>query len=99
MTHKVLIDYNRKGWAERNESVIKKDYTEICYVGVDPNPPRYSTDSNIAAFCETHNCDLITGDKRAYANFLENSHVKAVQISLYGHDEDANQQIYLIKIL
>jgi len=29
LTHKVLIDYNRRGWAEEKESVIRKDYPEI----------------------------------------------------------------------
>lgn len=99
MTHKVLIDYNRRGWADQNWSVIKKDYLEIQNVGTDPNPRADSSDQSIASFCEENNCDLITGDKRAYANFLENDHVKAVQISLYGFDEQAEQQVYLVKIL
>ena len=81
-----MIDYNRIGWSEKNESVIKKDYPEIHHVGVDPNPSADSSDEDIAVFCEEHNYDLITGDKRAYADLLKNNHVKAVQISLYGFD-------------
>ena len=99
MTHKILIDYNRRGWAEEKESKIKNDYPEILYVGVEPNPPGNSSDLEIASFCEKNNCDLLTGDKRAYASLLINDHVKAVQISKYDMDETAEQQVYLVKIL
>jgi len=99
MTHKVLIDYNRRGWAEERDSKIKEDYPEILHVGVDPNPKPESSDENIATFCEENNCDLLTSDKRAYAALLKNNHVKAVQISKYDLDETAKQQVYLVKIL
>jgi len=99
LTHKVLIDYNRLGWAEDKESKIKNDYQDILHVGVDPNPPPESSDLEIASFCEENNCDLLTGDKRAYAYLLQNEHVKAVQISKYDMDETAKQQVYLVKIL
>jgi len=39
MTHKVLIDYNRRGWAEEMDTKIRNDYQEILKVGVEPNPP------------------------------------------------------------
>lgn len=99
MTHKILIDYNRRGWAEEKESKIKNDYPEILQVGVDPNPSADSSDLEIASFCEKNNCDLLTGDKRAYASLLQNEYVKAVQISKYDMDETAKQQVYLVKIL
>jgi len=99
MTHKVLIDYNRLGWAEEKISKISKDYPEILHVGVEPNPSADDSDSKIASFCEKNNCDLLTGDKRAYASLLKNQHVKAVQISKYDVDEHAEQQVYLVKIL
>jgi len=99
MTHKVLIDYNRLGWAEEKEHVIRKHYPEILHVGVAPNPDAESSDLEIASFCEENNCDLLTGDKRAYASLLQNEHVKAVQISKYDMDEKAGQQVYLVKIL
>jgi len=99
LTHKILIDYNRRGWAEENESKIKNDYPEILQVGVPPNPPADSSDLELASFCEENNCDLLTGDKRAYASLLKNEYVKAVQISKYDMDETAKQQVYLVKIL
>ena len=99
MTHRILIDYNRRGWAEEKESKIKNDYPEILHVGVEPNPLANSSDLEIALFCEKNNCDLLTGDKRAYASLLQNEHVQAVQISKYDMDETAKQQVYLVKIL
>jgi len=99
LTHIVLADYNRRGWAEENETRIRKDYPKILHVGVDSNPPPDSSDEIIAEFCEKNNCDLLTSDKRAYAALLKNDHVKAVQISKYDWDDKAGQQVYLIKIL
>ena len=99
MTHKVLIDYNRRGWAEEMDTKISNDYQEILKVGVESNPPPESLDEVIGTYCEENNCDLLTSDKRAYAALLKNNHVKAVQISKYDWDETAKQQVYLIKIL
>lgn len=99
LAHRVLIDYNRRGWADENEEKIKKDYEEILRVGVEPNPTPDSSDEVIASFCEEKNCDLLTGDKRAYTKLLTNKRVKAVQISRYAFDTKANQQVYLVKIL
>jgi len=99
LTHKVLVDYNRRGWAEENDTKIRNDYQEILKVGVEPNPPPDSPDEILASFCEENNCDLLTSDKRAYTKLLSNNHVNAVQISKYDFDTTANQQVYLIKIL
>jgi len=99
MTHKVLIDYNRRGWAEERDSKFKNEYKEILKVGVEPNPPPDSPDEIIATYCEENNCDLLTSDQRAYTKLLTNDNVKAVQISKYDWDETAKQQVYLIKIL
>ena len=68
-------------------------------MGIDQNPSADATDLELASFCEKNNCDLLTGDKRAYASLLQNEHVKAVQISKYDMDETAKQQVYLVKIL
>lgn len=78
MTHKVLIDYDVKGWAEENQTRIRTDYEEILKIGEEPNPPMNSGDETIASFCEEKNCDLLTGDKRAYTELLKNNRVKAV---------------------
>jgi len=88
-----------RGWGDDSESRIHKDYEEILRVGIDPNPKQESTDERIAAFCEENNCDLLTGDKRAYAKLLMNSRVKAVQISEYDWDNAGKKQVYLVKIL
>lgn len=99
MTHKILIDYDVRGWADDNEAKIKDEYEEIIKVGLEPNPPQESSDEKIAAFCEDNNCDLLTGDKRAYTKLLTNNRVKAVQISRFDWDKSGNKQVYLIKIL
>ena len=99
MTHKVLIDYNKIGWANENKDAIGRDYSEILRAGDGSNPGQDAGDDEIASFCEENCCDLLTGDKRAYGSFLRNSHVKAVQISEYNLDETAKQQVYLVKIL
>ena len=54
----VLIDYQLKGWALRNESRIKENYSEIRYVGETPNPDASSSDSVLASFCKTNGCDM-----------------------------------------
>jgi len=99
MTHKILIDYDMRGWADENETKIHTDYEEILRVGIDPNPKQDSSDEIIAAFCEENNCDLLTGDQRAYTKLLMNTRVKAVQISKYDFYTPSEKQVYLVKIL
>ena len=99
MTRKVLIDSNKLGWAKKSEVQIGKDYPEILYVGDEGSPGQNAEDVEIAAFCKENSCDLLTGDQRAYTKLLQQPHVKAVQISKYAHDDDARQQVYLIKTL
>jgi len=98
MTHEVLIDYDVIGWANENKSKILQNYEEIQLVGEEPNPPEGSPDEVIADYCEEHNYDLLTGDKRAYTQLLMNKRVKAVQISKFDTYKE-NKQIYLVKIL
>jgi len=99
MTHKVLIDYDMRGWADENETKIHTDYEEILRVGIDPNPKQDSSDEIIAVFCEENNCDLLTGDQRAYTKLLMNPRVKAVQISKYDFYTSGEKQVYLVKVL
>jgi len=99
MTHKVLIDYDERGWADKKNDKIKKEYEEILRVGEDPNPKMGASDEEIATFCEENNCDLLTADKKAYTDMLKNHRVKAVQISRYDWDDSGNKQVYLIQIL
>jgi hypothetical protein len=99
MTHKVLIDYDERGWADKKNEKIRKDYEEIKRVGEEPNPKMGASDEEIAIFCEENNCDLLTADKKAYTDMLKNKRVKAVQISKYDWDDSGNKWVYLIKIL
>ena len=99
MAHRVLIDYNRIGWADKNRDTIGRDYPEILRVGDGSNPWHDADDGEIASFCEENGCDLLTGDKQVHGSFLRNPHVGAVQISEYGLDEAAKQRVYLIKIV
>ena len=99
MTHKVLIDYDMRGWADENETKIHTDYEEIQRVGIEPNPPQDSPDEIIASFCEENNYDLLTGDQRFYTRLLINPRVKAVQISKYDYYSSGEKQVYLVKIL
>jgi len=59
MTYKVLIDYDMRGWADENETKITNDYAETLRVGIEPNPPKESSDETIASFCEENNCDQL----------------------------------------
>ena len=89
----VLVDYQIKGWAQRNERKIRDAYSGILYVGDPGNPPAGGSDSALASFCAERGCDLLTGDKRAYAPWLEQG-VKEVRISLFSVD---GQLVYLVR--
>ena len=99
MAHKILIDYNKKGWARDNESRIRENYSEIHYVDEMPGLSAASPDPEIALFCITNSYDLLTSDKRAYASLLQNRSVNTIQISVYDTDENSGQQVYLVKTL
>lgn len=89
----VLVDYQIKGWAQRNKEKIGKAYSDIRYVGDPRNPPAGGSDSALASFCAERGCDLLTGDKRAYAPWLEQG-AKEVRISLFSAD---GQLVYLVR--
>ena len=99
MTRRVLIDYRTRGWAERNESTIQKEYSDIHHVGTEPNPATSAPDLEIASFCMGNDCDLLTEDKKAYACLLDVQNVEAAQISKYAMGGSHTVPIYLVKIL
>ena len=99
MTCRVLIDYQARGWAERNEPTIQKEYSDIRYVGTEPNPAAGAPDWEIASFCLGNDCDLLTKDKKAYICLLDVQNVEAVRISKYAMDGSHAVPIYLVKIL
>ena len=98
MSDTVLIDYQMKGWALKNESLIRERYSEVRYVGEPSNPKMDSSDSVVTRFCMDHNCDLLTSDKKAYVPLLEEWEVKEVRISLFGETEQSTQHVYLVTI-
>lgn len=81
----VLIDYQLKGWAAKNEHVIKQTYPDIRYVGNPPNPPQSSPDHMVAAYCMENGCDLLTADKTAYTTWL-NHEMDEICISVFSTD-------------
>ena len=88
----VLIDYQIKGWAQRNEDAIRSDYSDIRYVGDPPNPDSDNSDSVLASFCLDNGCDLLTADKKAYVPWLEQG--AEVRISRFAA---GGQSVYRIR--
>ena len=99
MTRCVLIDYQTRGWAKRNEPEIQKEYNDTRYVGTEPNPAASAPDWEIASFCVENDCDLLTKDQRAYTWLLDAQNVGAVRISKYAMDKSHTVPIYLVKII
>ena len=90
----VLIDYQIKGWAKKNERQIAGDYSDILYVGEQPSPASDNSDSVLASFCMANNCDLLTSDKRAYVPWLEQG-ASEVRISRFAA---GGQSVYRVRI-
>ena len=99
MTRCVLIDYQTRGWAEKSEQTIEKEYKDIHYVGTEPNPAASAPDWEIASFCVENGCDLLTKDQRSYTWLLDVPNVEAIRISKYSMDRSHGVPIYLMKIL
>ena len=97
MNDTVLIDYQIKGWALKNESLIRERYSEVRYVGDPPNPKANGSDSAMTRFCMDNNCDLLTSDKRAYAPLLEEWGAGEVRISLFNKKVQSGFHVYLVK--
>jgi hypothetical protein len=52
-------------------------------VGTEPGLERRKPDTIIASYCKTNNCDLLTGDLKAYQYYFDIG-VATVQISRYA---------------
>ena len=98
MSDTVLIDYQLKGWASKNEHLIREQYLEVRYVGDPANPEASSSDSAVTRFCRDNNFDLLTSDKKAYASFLEEWGVGEVRISLFNKNEQSGQHVYRVTL-
>ena len=81
----VLIDYQLRGWATKNEDSIKQTYPDIRYVGDPQNPAQNSPDHMVASFCMEKGCDLLTADKTAYTTWL-NQKMDEIRISVFSMD-------------
>ena len=93
----IVVDYHLNGWAKENESRIGKGYSSIHYVGDLPDLPRDTPDPEVAAYCTARGCDLLTSDKEAYISWLKKGVAKAVRISIFGTNEQAEQTVYLVR--
>ena len=97
MSRGVVIDHQLNGWAKRNEERIRRDYSEIHYLGEASNPSIASTDAELASFCRKNGYDLLTCDKAAHIPHLHGPDVKEVIISKYGLSNLSGQLIFAIR--
>ncbi len=80
---RVVVDYDILGWGNEHEDELLKQYQKVLKVGTEPGLERRKPDTVIASYCKTNNCDLLTGDVRAYQYYF-NVGVNRVQISRYS---------------
>jgi len=78
----VIIDHDILGWGKEHEQELLKTYQRVLMVGTEKGLERRKPDTIIATYCKANNCDLLTGDLKAYQYFF-NAEVKTVQISRY----------------
>jgi len=79
----VVIDHDILGWGKEHEKELLKTYQRVVIVGTEPGLERRKPDTTIASYCEANDCDLLTGDVRAYQNYFEVG-VSKVEISRYA---------------
>ena len=66
MNDGVLIDYSLNGWAKESEDLVHEYYSKIHYILEESRLSEDSSDAELASFCKTEGCDMLTSDKRAY---------------------------------
>jgi hypothetical protein len=93
----VVIDYNILGWGDKNREMLLKRYQEVFEVGKHVDLPRRSFDKEIATFCNSHDCALITADSKAYTHFFE-AGIMAVTISRLERWAVSDADLYLVEI-
>jgi len=98
MADKVVIDKDILGWGSDQEGELLKQYKKVLYVGKDPDLPQRSFDDEVASYCKNNNCDLLTGDGKAYTHCFE-AEIKTIQITKYAWYKDGDRPIYLIRII
>jgi len=97
MASRVVIDYNILGWGDAHQDDLLKQFKEVIQVGKHPDLPRRSFDKEVAVFCESHDCALITADSRAYTHFFE-AGIKSVTIRLLERWKVSDADLYVVEI-
>tara|TARA_B100001971_G_C17909147_1_gene391975 strand:+ start:132 stop:437 length:306 start_codon:yes stop_codon:yes gene_type:complete len=98
MSDIIVIDNDILGWGKENKDNLLKLYKEVRMVGSHPNLNERDLDHEIATYCIENNCDLMTGDIRAYDKHYK-AGVHTVQITDYDWWETGRKRILLIKII
>ena len=98
MNDSVLIDYQLNGWAAENEDLIHKRYSKIRYIREEPGLSEKSSDAEMASFCKTRGCDMLTADKKVYESWLEKRRVDEICISEFGKDVKGKRPVYRVRI-
>ncbi|MCS4538910.1 MAG: hypothetical protein HYY67_08645 [Thaumarchaeota archaeon] len=78
-----VIDHDILGWGSEQEDALLKRYKEIRKVGHRKDLPRRELDDKIALYCKENDCDLFTGDNKAYMHYFK-AGIKTVKVSEYG---------------
>ena len=87
---KLVIDKVSLGWAKKHRSdLLKRGYTKIEEVGKDLQED--ISDYDLALYCKTDDCNLVTMDKRAFAACFK-AGIKRVEIELLGWDETTKEK-------
>ncbi len=95
----VVIDYDILGWGNDHEEELRKRYEKIVKVGSEPGLERRKPDVVLASYCKKNDCDLLTGDLKAYQHYFD-AEVKTVQISRYDWwGGGADKAVFLIQIV
>ncbi len=95
----VVIDHDILGWGNERAEDLLKQCQKVLKVGSEPGLERRKPDTNIASYCKANNCDLLTGDVKAYQSYFDVG-VNKVQISrrtwIGGRTDKA---VFLIEIV
>jgi hypothetical protein len=98
MASHIVIDYNILGWGESHKEELLKQFGEVILVGKHPDLTRRSFDKELAAYCDSHDCALITADARAYTHFFETG-IERVAISRIERWEVSDADLFMVEIM
>ena len=78
----MVIDHDILGWGTEHTENLLKQYQKILKVGIETGLERRNPDTRVASYCKSNDCDLLTGDLKAYQYYFDVG-VKTVQITRY----------------